>query len=148
MSFGTPTASQRAEEYVVFLVGELRCGLDIRRVQEIDRNMPITRVFTSPPDVRGVINLRGEIVTIIDLAARLGVPRTREATACKTVVVQADGELIGLLVEDVEDIVKADDGRVLPPPPHLPQHVARNASGVLATDDSLVILIDADTILD
>ncbi len=144
----TRTETRRAQEYVVFRVGELRCGLPIHRIQEIDRNMPITRVHTAPPWVRGVINLRGRIVTIIDLAARLGVQRACSAGSCKTVVAQADDELIGLLVEEVDDIVTPGPTGVLPTPPHLPQRVGQYAAGVLVLEDSLVILLDADTILD
>ncbi len=142
------TTRNSAREYVVFTVGDLRCGIGIHRVQEINRNMPITRVHTAPSFVRGVVNLRGRIVTIIDLAERLGVERQCNATRCKTVVAQAAEELIGLLVEDVEDIVTADAGGILPPPPHLPERVGQYAAGVLVAEDTLVILLDADRILD
>jgi purine-binding chemotaxis protein CheW len=142
------TNHHSAHEYVVFRVGELRCGLPIQRIQEIDRNLPITRVHTAPPWVRGVINLRGRIVTIIDLAERFGTERERVAADCKTVVAQADDELIGLLVDEVDDIVTPGPTGVLPSPPHLPQRVGQYASGVLALEDTLVILLDADTILD
>ena len=131
-------------EYLVFRVGGVRCGIDVARVQEINRNMDVTRVFSAPPDVVGVINLRGSIVTLLDLAQRLGVPDDDERGHPKNVIVSSQGEVVGLVVDDVEDIVSAGPGEVLPPPAHLPDGIRRCATGVLPMRDLLVILLDAD----
>ena len=131
-------------EFLVFRLGENRCAVDIGRVQEINQNMDITRVFGAPAHVRGVINLRGQIVTVIDLAHRLGI-RTEEPPASpKNVVVNCRGERIGLLVDDVDDIVPATKGGLLPPPPHLPESFGACALGVIPAEEALVIVLDVD----
>jgi purine-binding chemotaxis protein CheW len=139
------SSHKRAAEYVVFHIGEHLCGIDIAHIQEINRNIPVTRVYGSPPFVRGVINLRGQIVTIIDLAARL---TDRPATeGGKNVIVQGQDELIGLLVDEVDDIITPGPTGILPPPPHLDPGIGQHAVGVLPTEDSLVIILDAASVV-
>ncbi len=143
-----PRTRRASGEYLVFLVGEVRCGVDIAQVLEINRNMDLTRVFTAPAHVRGVINLRGQIVTIIDLAQRLGVEVEEAPVSPRNVVVDSRGEAIGLLVSDIDDIISAGAGALLPPPPHLPQGVAACTLGVLPAADNLVVILDVDRIAD
>lgn len=133
-----------ATDILVFRVGEVLCGIDISSVQEINRNMDITRVFAAPSYVRGVINLRGQIVTIVDLGRRLGVSSLEEPASPKNVVVRSRGEDVGLWVDDIDDIVTVGKSGILPAPPHLPQALAACAIGVLTADNGLVVVLDVD----
>ena len=139
------TRDHESRDYLVFRVGDVCCGVDVGVVQEINRNMDITRVFLAPEHVRGVINLRGRIVTVVDLARRLGVETALPPESPKNVVVSSRGELVGLLVDDVDDIVQAGDG-LLRPPPHLPERFGACALGVLPSEDRLVVVLDVDEV--
>jgi purine-binding chemotaxis protein CheW len=130
--------------FLVFHVGGHGCAVDIACVQEINRNVPITKVFATPPFVRGIINLRGQIVTIIDLACRL--LGTGGQTPGKNIIIRSGNELVGLLVDDVEDIVTPGPDELLPAPPHLPPGIGAHALGVLASSEALVIILDPDSI--
>jgi purine-binding chemotaxis protein CheW len=146
MSASTGAPGVTGLEFLVFRAGSARCGVDIARVHEINRNMDVTRVFTAPAHVRGVINLRGQIVTVVDVGRRLAMESPHPPRSPKNVVVESEGELIGLLVDDIDDIVKAPPGGPLPPPRHLPEALGACAVGVLPAEDELVVLLDVDAL--
>jgi purine-binding chemotaxis protein CheW len=132
------------QEVLVFRIGEVVFGLDIVQVQEINRNIEVTRVYSAPAYVRGVINLRGQIVTIIDLAHRLNVGVEARAERPKNIIVESRGELVGILVDEIEDIVQASAADLLPLPPHIPKGIGAAAVGVLPLPGSLVVVLDVD----
>lgn len=127
---------------LIFRVGEALCGLDILSVQEVLRNPHLTKVYTAPGDVGGVINLRGRIVTILDLVRRMGVERAETRSRWSTVVVQDGAELIGLLVDSVEDIISAREEEFRPPPPHLPADISQYTLAVLPGEGEAVVVLD------
>lgn len=129
---------------LVFRIGDVALGLDIVKVQEINRHHEVTRVYSAPPHVKGVINLRGQIVTILDLADRLGIERAVRSDRPKNVIVESRGELVGLLIDEIDDIVQASEADFLPLPPHLPKGVAACAIGVLPLPADLVVVLDVD----
>ncbi len=103
-------------EIIVFRVGEITIGLPITEVREIFKSPPITPVHTAYSYVNGVINLRGSIVTIIDLGKRMNVPIKRNVKAVHIVLVEIGEELIGLLVDGIEDSVFASSENFFPVP--------------------------------
>lgn len=94
-------------EIIVFRVGDITIGLPITEVREIFKSPSITPVHTAFSYVKGVINLRGSIVTIIDLSKRMGLPINQNTKAVHIVLVEFGEELIGLLVDGIEDSVFA-----------------------------------------
>jgi purine-binding chemotaxis protein CheW len=134
-------------EFISFSIGEEQYGVDIMAVREIKGWTEITHLPKQPDYVRGVLNLRGVMVPIIDLRCRFG-QGTTEATAYHVViVVQVEQRLVGLLADRVLDILAFDAGQVQPVP-----HVARSSrvdflSGLVTVDGTMIALVDLNNLL-
>lgn len=129
-------------EMVVFAVRELRCALPLSQLQEIIRLPAITPVRVGIPELRGVINLRGEIVTVIDLGVSLGFAPQRITRDSRIVVVKHGEELIGLLVDRVDDTTTAQADDVFPPPGNLHGVHGAMFRAVLRTEAELIAVLD------
>ena len=136
-----------AADIVTFRVCDMLCGLDIVDVQEIKRIHQITAVHRAPPEVRGVVNMRGRIVTIIDVRQKLGFPEAADGPALVIIVPHRD-ELLGLLVDDVDDIVSAEAGAIAPAPDNLEGVERELFCGVLKLDQTLVAILDRSRIVE
>lgn len=147
-------------QFATFRVGEHLFGLDILGVREIIRVFDITPVPRTEDHIRGLINLRGQIVTILDLAVRLGHPRPPITETSHIVILKAavDGNredrtqgstqgLLGLLVDSIGDVVSADDSRADAPPANITEAEERYLSGVLKTEAGLLVLLNLKELL-
>ena len=141
------TAEPETLELATFSVGNNFVGVDLRQVQEINRNMSITRVPHVPPKVRGVINLRGEVVTVIDLRIVLGLEPIDVSRTTRNIVLSSGGERIGLLVDSIADVETALSTDIVDPPGSLTEVDGRYFRGVLKMDDELLLVLDADEVL-
>nr|NJM00970.1 purine-binding chemotaxis protein CheW [Desulfobacula sp.] len=103
-------------ELAIFQIGDMLCGLHTRHVQEINHNFEITPVHRAPDYVRGVINLRGEIITVIDLHQKFGLPPDEVRDDTQVVVVWYEEELIALLVDNIYDVINAHHADISAPP--------------------------------
>jgi len=136
-----------ATDIVTFRVRDMLCGLDIVDVQEIKRLHQITAVHRAPPEVRGVVNMRGRIVTIIDVRQKLGF-EPAAASPALVIIVPHGEELLGLLVDDVDDIVRAEPGSIAPAPDNLDGVERELFCGVLKLDQNLVAILDRSRIVE
>jgi purine-binding chemotaxis protein CheW len=134
-------------QIATFHVGELLLGVDIREVQEINRQLEVTRVPKAPGFVRGVINLRGEVATVIDLRCVLGLPASGVSRDSRNLIVHSQGEAIGLLVDRIADILSLDDDDILPAPANVDGVDGRFFRGVYPVKDSIVVLLDVEQVL-
>lgn len=134
-------------ELALFRSGELLCGLDIFHVQEINQNFAITVVHRVPAYVRGVINLRGEIVTVIDLRQKFGFEPLSLDEGLQIVIVRQGDENIGLLVDSVSDVVLADNADIEPPPSNLAGIAGVYFKGIYKLENGLVAILDIETLL-
>jgi purine-binding chemotaxis protein CheW len=134
-------------ELVLFSVDELWCGLPIDRVQEIIRPPQVTPVRVGRPEVRGVINLRGQIVTVVDLRRRFGLETVTLNRQSRIVVVQQGDEQVGLLVDKVEDTIRTEAAELLPPPGNLGGVRGRLFAGVYRMEERLVAVLDCQAVL-
>jgi purine-binding chemotaxis protein CheW len=141
-TFSTKKPQASELQFATFHVGELLLGIDIHMVREINRNLSLTRVPHSAPAVQGVINLRGEVVTIIDLRTVLGLPPAAVLRDRRNIIVQADGEQIGLIVDRVADVVTTSADRIDPKPENLRSVDAGFFSGVFKFDRGLLVILD------
>lgn len=132
---------------VRFNVGAERFGVDIHRVQEINRMMGLTRVPRSPRGVQGVINLRGRTVPVLEMRDRLGVAETEHSGESRIIVVEIRGSIIGFIVDAVHEVVRLDPGMVEPAPPAMDGADAGYIRGVAKVDDALVNLLDLDRLI-
>lgn len=135
------------QELTSFYVGNLMIALPIGLVEEINRPADITRVPHAPDCVRGVVNLRGEVVTIIDLRTVLGLGEVDLSTTTRNVVVNSQGERIGLLVDRVADVVKADVDEIEPPPANVQGVDGRFFTGVYKLESDLLVLLNVEATL-
>lgn len=104
-------------EFLVFTLEDDRYAIPVERVREIVRLRPVTAVPRVPREIRGVISLRGEIVQVLDLRSRLGLPPVPAARATRIVVLHGDdGEVTGLLVDAVTEVLRITEEDIQPPP--------------------------------
>lgn len=134
-------------QFATFYVGRMLLGVDIRVVQEINRQSEITNVPHAPDHVRGVINLRGEVATVVDLRTILGLPRAERSRQTRNLIVHHRGESIGLLVDRISDILTLRADEIDPPPTNVDGVAGRLMSGVYTLDSEIVVLLDIDEVL-
>ncbi len=135
-------------DLVVFTVDGVPCALRIDEVQEIKRLERITPVHRSPEYIRGIVNLRGRIVSIIDLRVKLNYQPGEAGPESRMVVVERGVEKIGLLVDSIEDAVVAQSREIQIPPSNIHGAEARFFKGVYQTPDTLVAILDLHVILE
>ncbi|MEJ5944019.1 chemotaxis protein CheW [Pseudokineococcus basanitobsidens] len=130
------------------LAGDLY-GLDVRRVQEVLADQAVTPVPLAPPEVAGLVNLRGQVVTALELRRRLGLPaRPRTSGAVAPHVVVRDGEdVVALVVDALGDVVEVADDDVQPPPDTLTGPLADLVTGACPLPDRLLLPLDVDALV-
>jgi purine-binding chemotaxis protein CheW len=133
-------------DVVVFHVDEITCGLDVRQIQEINKITAHTKVNRAPPYVRGLVNMRGQIITLIDVRQRLGLPARALTGPTPAIIVPVGNELVGLLVDEVDVVVEAEPDSVRPPPANLHGVEGRFFTSVLQTPGGLVAMLDKERI--
>lgn len=131
-------------QYCTFSAAGLRLGIAVADVQEVMRAQEMTSVPRAHPAVRGLLNLRGEIVTAIDLRHRLGLPTPDgDPVPRMNVVVRSRGEVASLLVDDIDEVLDTGGRPVEPAPSTLPDTVRDVLVGVIPLPDHLLLVLDA-----
>jgi purine-binding chemotaxis protein CheW len=145
---GADTPSDRGTvELATFYVGDALCGMDILKVQEINKMTEMTHVPQAPGYVKGILNLRGQIVTIIDLGKKLGLPAVEVNESSRNIIVNSDNEHVGLLVSRIGDVVQADWQTVERPPANIGGVQGAFFKGVFKMKDRLIGILNADRVL-
>jgi purine-binding chemotaxis protein CheW len=134
-------------DLATFYVDDMCLALDIGLIQEIIRDVKVTRVPHAPPQVRGVINLRGEVTTVIDLRQVLGLGPRETMTGTQTLVVRSQGESIGLIVDRVGDICDVEESAVVPPPPNVDSIDGRFFVGVCQRKTEIILVLNLEEAL-
>jgi purine-binding chemotaxis protein CheW len=137
----------RACELIAFRMGSQEFCVDIMSVREIRGWTKATALPKSPSFVRGVVNLRGTVLPIVDLAARLGYPAAEPTARHVIIVAQIGAQTIGLLVDAVSDILTVTDDLVHPTPDVASDMAKTFVRGVLAVDQRMISLIALDQVL-
>ncbi|HVY57908.1 MAG TPA: chemotaxis protein CheW [Xanthobacteraceae bacterium] len=135
-------------EYVTVMIGEQLFGLPISRVQDVFMLDRLTRVPLSSPEIAGVLNLRGRIVTAIDMRCRLGLPKREDDRPPMAVGIEFRGESYGLLIDTVGEVLKLADNTRQTNPVNLDARLARVSAGVHRLDGQLLVVLDVDRVLD
>lgn len=135
-------------QLVSFNIGDEEFGVDILRVQEINRMLEVTQVPNSPEYVDGVINLRGKVIPIVDLRERLGMHRREHDKNTRIIVVELGGKTLGFVVDAVREVLRIPRSVTEPPPQLVGGARQEYITGVGKLDDRLLILLDLDKILD
>jgi purine-binding chemotaxis protein CheW len=141
------SAAEELLQLVSFNLGDEEFGVDILKVQEINRMVAITRVPNTPAYVEGVINLRGKVIPIIDLRMRFGLDRKQEDKNTRIIVVEISGKIVGFVVDSVSEVLRIPKSVTEPPPPIVAGIEAEYITAVGKLEDRLLILLDLDKIL-
>jgi len=134
-------------ELATFYVGDALCGMDILKVQEINKLMEMTKVPQAPDYMIGILNLRGQIVTIIDLGQKLGLGKAELSNESRNIIVNAPGEHVGLLVTRISDVVMADPDKIEPAPANMSGLQGGFFTGVYKTENRLIGILDIKEVL-
>jgi purine-binding chemotaxis protein CheW len=141
-------AGENITEYVTVVIGEQLFGLPIGRVQDVFKPERLTRVPLAPPEIAGVLNLRGRVVTAIDMRCRLGLPARAQGRPAMAVGIEFRSESFGLLIDAVGEVLKLADDMREPNPINLDQYLASVCAGVHRVDGQLMLVLDVDQVLD
>ncbi|MEM9158309.1 MAG: chemotaxis protein CheW [Verrucomicrobiota bacterium] len=133
-----------ATQYCTFYLGDLFFGIDVLQVQEVILYQDMTCVPLSSPVVSGLINLRGETVTAIDLRKRLELPEQDRNEPQKNVIISADGGTISLQVDEIGDVIEPSE-ELLEGPPETLKGIARDlVTGVYKLENQLMLVLDTE----
>ena len=138
---------EQLETWVTFSLANENFGLPVQNVREILRAGTITRVPHAPDPVRGVTNMRGRVLPVVDLRLRLGIKEAEVGHLSRVLVVESLGRLIGLLVDSVRQVIRINRKAVQPPPPDVMTNQSDYILGVYHLQEALVILLDVDKVL-
>ncbi len=143
-----PGPAQAGGQFSTFIVGDLFFGVDVLRVQEVLRYQEMTRVPLAPEVIEGLINLRGQIVTAIEMRRLLRLPpRPPEQMPMNMVIRTGDGAA-SLLVDEIGDVLEVDAANYEPPPDNLEPAVRELIRGVCKLKERLLLVLDTDKAVD
>lgn len=148
MTSKTETVEGAVAEYVTAVIGGQLFGLPISRVQDVFMPERLTRVPLSSQEIAGVLNLRGRIVTVVDMRARLGLPKADDAKPPMAVGVDLRGESYGLLIDTIGEVLRMPEASCEENPVNLDPRMAKLAGGVHRLDGQLMVVLDVDRVLE
>jgi purine-binding chemotaxis protein CheW len=140
-------STKRMVELATFYVGDALCGMDILKIQEINKLTQMTKVPQAPEYVIGILNLRGQIVTIIDLGKKIGLGETEINQDSRNIIVNDSSGHVGLLVRQISDVVSADMERRESAPANMHGIQGEFFTGVYKTEHTLIGILDVDKVL-
>jgi purine-binding chemotaxis protein CheW len=144
---GSAAAAAELAEFVSFAIGDHQYGVDIMAVREIKEWSNVTQLPKQPEYVRGVLNLRGVVMPIIDLRCRFGQGLTEATPTSIIIIVQIGERQVGLLADRVLDIVSFERGKIQPVPRTTQGASADFLSGLVTDDETMIALIDLRNLL-
>ena len=138
---------QSTQEYITVIIADQLFGLPILEVQDVFMPSAVTAVPLAKRDIAGVLNLRGRIVTAIDMRKRLGLPAFEEGGSCMAVGIESNGESYGLIIDRVGEVHRVSQETYEVNPANLDPRWAAISAGVHRLDGSLMVIIDVDRVL-
>jgi purine-binding chemotaxis protein CheW len=134
-------------ELATFFIGDALCGIDILNIQEINRHMDATWVPQAPDYVVGVLNLRGRIVTVIDLGKKLGLSPIQKNKDNRNIIIDSQDEQIGFMVDRISDVLLAESNKIESAPANIGGVQGNFFKGVFKTETSLIGVLNIDEVL-
>lgn len=134
-------------QYVTFLLDGALYGIEVNKVTEILRGEDITNVPLSPDAITGLVNLRGQIATLIDLRKQLKLPRREDEKDTMMVVVTLDGETLSLMVDSIGDVREVDESDFEAPPDTLSAEMRELILGAYKLSDDLLLVLDVERVV-
>lgn len=137
----------RKNQVVRFMLGKESFGIGIEQVQEIVTVPAITKVPDTPDFLEGVINLRGRIVSVIDLRKRLRFDGSQRNKKNRILITEVDGRVVGLIVDEVSEVLKLNPESIEPPPEMISSIGVEYITGVGKLEDRIILLLDIQKVL-
>lgn len=135
-------------QLVVFTIEKEEFAAEITQVREIVSLEKITKVPSAPQFVYGVVNLRGKLVTVVDLHSRLGFKRTQPAEKSKMIVSDLKDGVLGMMVDSVVEVSRIPESQIEPPPPMSTGQIdAKYILGIAKMKDRLIVILDLENVL-
>ncbi len=147
---GSQTNNTDAEQVdlATFYLRGTAYGIDLLKIQEINKLLVLTPVPGAPAYVRGILNLRGRIVTVVDLGYKLGLTETRVNKRGRNIIIRSRGEHIGLLVERIGEVLSAGIDEIEAPPANMNGVQGEYFHGIIKTEDELIGILDIERVLE
>ncbi len=136
-------------QFSSFYLDDTLCGINIKQVQEINDDLNVTKVPLSPEYVMGIMNLRGQIVTIINLSMKIGLIPSKIGPKSRVVITSSKGEHIGLLVDKVTEVITISPEQIANSPANIKGAQGKFFEGIMhTTDNELMALLNLEVVLD
>ncbi len=150
------------EQFATFYLNDTLLGLPILAVREINPHIQMTNVPLAPEFIRGLVNLRGQVVTIIDLGIKLGLGKRELHNQTRLIIIKTNSELselaiekgiktsddpVGLLIDEIGDVVSAEEEEIDPPPANMDIGDLKYIRGVVKTNETLLTLLNLNQLL-
>mgnify|MGYP002640094787 FL=1 len=132
------------KQFCTFYLDNHTFGVKVEQVQEVFRYQEMTKVPLAPREVRGLINLRGQIITALDLRLRLGMQPMPEGKLPMNVVVRTEDGVVSLLVDEIGDVLQVPEDVYESPPETIPQEVRKLVLGVYKLEGRLLLILDSE----
>ncbi|PKG93168.1 chemotaxis protein CheW [Paraglaciecola sp. MB-3u-78] len=136
-----------SREFLSFVLGEEQYALDIMSVKEIRGYEAVTKVANAPPFIKGVINLRGDIVPIVDLRLKFAVGEATYNEFTIVIMLKVAERILGIVVDGVSDVIRLADEQIRPPPEFGVTFDTRYLLGLVPIDDQMVILVNIESLI-
>ena len=133
-------------QLVIFKLANEDYGLPIQKVQEINRMVPVTKLPQTPEFMEGIINLRGRVIPVVDLRKRFGLAVKPHEDDTRIMIIDIDGQTVGIIVDAVNEVVQMPGASIEPPPPTFILE-AQYIEGIGKMEDRLVILLNIDRVI-
>jgi purine-binding chemotaxis protein CheW len=137
-----------ASDYVTFVIAGQLFGIPVLKVQDVLASCEVTRIPLAPPEIAGALNLRGRIVTAIDVRLRLGLAAREGDGEEMSIVVDQGGELYSLMVDEVGEVLSLDPKGFQRNPPTLDPRFREYSNGIYRLKERLLVVLDVDGLLD
>jgi len=144
---GRDSAVDHNRQYSTFWVGDLFFGIEVLKVQEVLRYLEMTSVPLAPDVIEGLINLRGQIVTAVDMRRRLGLDKRAAGETPMNMVVRSDEGAVSLLVDEIGDVLDVTAGSYEPAPDNMPAEQRELIEGVYKLEGRLLLVLDTERVL-
>ncbi|MDQ2819029.1 MAG: chemotaxis protein CheW [Pseudomonadota bacterium] len=133
-------------EILAFMVGDEEYGIDIQQVRELRAYAPVTKIANSPPFIKGVVNLRGSIVSIVDMRIKFQLPASYDDSTV-VIIINIDDKVTGIVVDRVLDVVSLEEGQIRAAPALGSSGNADYLVGLAVVQERMVLLMDLHDVL-
>jgi purine-binding chemotaxis protein CheW len=141
------SALDHEREFLTFSVGNQKFGIEVLKVRDVLNHPRLARIPLAPPEIAGALNLRGRIITAIDVRRRLRLPPKSGDKKTMSVVVEHDGDVYNLIVDSVGEVLKLDDVKYEPNPATLDPNWREFSEGIYRLDGFLLVVLNVDRLL-